>query len=134
MSRVLRVLRVFRALCALRALWFQCFAVVFFSRRCFGLSLQFIVLFEKMSKLRGVENAHTWRHMVRLTQRSTRSTIPPARAGRLVKPNVSEPAAKEIFHEKPKFLFATFSLALFGHFQKLDCMEYRPVFGPGQFE
>ena len=72
-SRVLRVLRVFRALCALRALWFQCFAVVFFSRRCFGLSLQLIVLFEKMSKLRGVENAHTWRHMVRLTQRSTMS-------------------------------------------------------------
>ena len=29
--------------------------------------------FEKMSKLRGVENAHTWRHMVRLTQRSTMS-------------------------------------------------------------
>ena len=72
-SRVLRVLRVFRALCALRALWFQCFAVVFFSRRCFGLSLQLIVLFEKMSKLRGVENAHTWRHMVRLTQRSTKN-------------------------------------------------------------
>ena len=34
---------------------------------CFGF------LFEKMSKLRGVENAHTWRHMVRLTQRSTMS-------------------------------------------------------------
>ena len=32
---------------------------------CFGF------LFEKMSKLRGVENAHTWPHMVRLTQRST---------------------------------------------------------------
>ena len=48
-----------------------------------------------------------------------RSTIPPARsAGRLVKPNVSEPAAKEIFHEKPKFLFATFSLALFDRFQE----------------
>ena len=30
-------------------------------------------LFEKMSKLRGVENAHTWRHMVRLTRRSTMS-------------------------------------------------------------
>ena len=43
-SRVLRVLRVFRALCALRALWFQCFAVVFASRRCCGLSLQLIVL------------------------------------------------------------------------------------------
>ena len=28
-------------------------------------------LFEKMSKLRGVENAHTWRRMVRLTRRST---------------------------------------------------------------
>ena len=34
---------------------------------CFGF------LFEKMSKLRGVENAHTWRHMVRLTRRSTMS-------------------------------------------------------------
>jgi len=34
---------------------------------CFGF------LFEKLSKLRGVENAHTWRHMVRLTQRSTMS-------------------------------------------------------------
>ena len=32
---------------------------------CFGF------VFEKMSKLRGVENAHRWRHMVRLTQRST---------------------------------------------------------------
>ena len=35
------------ALCVLRALrawWFQCFAVVFASRRCFGLSLQLIVL------------------------------------------------------------------------------------------
>ena len=70
-SRVLRVLRVLRALRALRALWFQWFALVFSSRRCFGLSLQLIVLFEKVSKLRGVENAHTWRHMVRLTRRST---------------------------------------------------------------
>ena len=42
--RVLCVLRVLRALRALRALWFQCFAVVFASRRCFGLSLQLIVL------------------------------------------------------------------------------------------
>ena len=57
--RVLCVLRVLRALRALRALWFQCFAVVFFNRRCFGLSLQLLVLFEKMSKLRRVENAHT---------------------------------------------------------------------------
>ena len=32
-------------------------------------------LFEKMSKLRGVENAHTWRHMVRLTQRSTSGSL-----------------------------------------------------------
>ena len=31
----------------------------------------FCFLFDKMSKLRGVENAHTWRHMVRLTRRST---------------------------------------------------------------
>ena len=53
-----------------------------------------------------------------------RSTIPPARsAGRLVKPNVTEPAAEEIFHEKPKFLFAIFSLALFDHFQKIDCSQ-----------
>ena len=43
-SRVLRVLRVLRALRALRALWFQWFALVFSSRRCFGLSLQLIVL------------------------------------------------------------------------------------------
>ena len=36
---------------------------------CFGF------LFEKMSKLRGVENAHTWRHMVRLTRRSTSGSL-----------------------------------------------------------
>ena len=38
---------------------------------CFGF------LFEKMSKPRGVENAHRWRHMVRLTQRSTITTLLP---------------------------------------------------------
>ena len=43
-SRVLRVLRVLRVVRALRALWFQCSAAVFASRRCFGLSLQLIVL------------------------------------------------------------------------------------------
>ena len=42
--RVLCVLRVLRALRALRALWFQCFAVVFASRRWCGLCLQLIVL------------------------------------------------------------------------------------------
>ena len=38
---------------------------------CFKSGGGFGFLFEKMSKLRGVENAHRWRHMVRLTQRST---------------------------------------------------------------
>jgi len=41
---VTRVLCVLCVLRALRAWWFQCFAVVFASRRCFGLSLQLIVL------------------------------------------------------------------------------------------
>ena len=40
---------------------------------CWFVSSLIRALFEKMSKLRGVENAHTWRHMVRLTRRSTMS-------------------------------------------------------------
>ena len=39
---------------------------------CWFVSSLIRALFEKMSKLRGVENAHTWRHMVRLTRRSTK--------------------------------------------------------------
>ena len=55
--------------------------VSFASRRsrgvvvCWFVSSLIRALFEKMSKLRGVENAHTWRHMVRLTRRSTSGSL-----------------------------------------------------------